>query len=255
MNDWVKNIPLIDVHVHVGFSSPDWWAGDELLKMQRDENLDYLLCMADLGLKEKLIQLAEHNPDKIGILPYFNSTDPEELKGAESMLQDYPELVKGLKIHPAGYGYQVSLETVGEVFRLANEYNVMVQTHTGAENNEAAMFLPLMEEYPETTLILHHAFPVQDACHVAGSFKNVFVDTSYTVDNREAQLYMLNRLGKEKILYAIDGIQWFPKDEQGEYIPQFRKRAAEMIPWYKNDRDVIEHIYYKNAANLLNLEL
>jgi len=251
----LENIPLIDVHVHVGFSSLNWWAGDELLKIQRDENLDYLLCMADLGQKDELIKLAEENPDKIGILPYFNSTDPKELKAAEDMLVSHPEQVKGLKIHPAGYKYNVSLETVGEVFRLANEHNVMVQTHTGAENNEAAMFLPVMEKYPDTQLILHHAFPIQDACRVAESFENVFVDTSYTVDNREAQLYLLNRLGKEKILYAIDGIQWFPKDETGEYIPQFRKRAAEMIPWYKNDRDVIEHIYYKNAVKLLSLEI
>jgi predicted TIM-barrel fold metal-dependent hydrolase len=255
MNDWIENISLIDVHVHVGFSSRNWWVGDELLKMQRDERLDYILCMADLGLKEKLIRLAKENPDQIGILPYFNSTDQEELKTVESMLRDYPELVKGLKIHPAGYKYQVSLETVGEVFRLANEYDVMVQTHTGAENNEAAMFLPVMEKYPDTKLILHHAFPIQDACRVAESFENVFVDTSYTVDNREAQLYMLNRLGKEKILYAIDGIQWFPKGEQGEYIPQFRSRAKEMLPWYKNDRDAVEHICYKNAAKLLNLKV
>jgi len=248
-------IPLIDVHVHVGFSPRNWWAGDELLNMQREENLDYLLCMADLGLKDELIKFAEENSEKIGVLPYFNSTDPEELKAAESMLVSHPGLVRGLKIHPAHYKYQVSLETVGEVFRLANEYDVMVQTHIGAENNEAAMFLPVMEKYPDTKLILHHAFPINDACQIAESFKNVFVDTSYTVDNREAQLYMLNRLGKEKILYAIDGVEWFPKDENGAYIPQFRNRAKEMLPWYKNDRDAIEHIYYKNAAKLLNLKI
>ena len=248
-------IPLIDVHVHVATSSDNIWAGDELLKMLQDENLRYLLCMARLERKNELLRLARENPDKIGILPYFNPTDPEEFKTAESMLKDHPERVKGLKIHPAAHHYFVSLDTVDAVFRLANEYDVIMETHTGAETNEAAMFLPLMEKYPDTKLILHHAFPLQDACRVAESFQNVFVDTSYTIDNRESQLYMLNRLGKEKILYAIDGIFWFPKDENGQFIPQFRKRAAEMLPWYKNDRDVIEHIYYKNAAKLLNLKI
>ena len=231
------------------------WLGNELLEMQREEPLAYALCISDLGLKDEMIQMAEEHSGKIGVLSYFNPTNPDELKGAESFLKNHPKQVKGLKIHPAGHGYNVSLETVGEVFRLANEYNVMVQTHTGAENNEAAMFLPVMKKYPDTQLILHHAFPIQDACQVVESFENVFVDTSYTIDNREAQLYLLNRLGKEKILYAIDGIFWFPKDENGKYIPQFRKRAQEMLSWYKNDRDVIEHIYYKNAAKLLGLNL
>jgi len=251
----LDNIPLIDVHVHVGFPFCDKWLGDELWKMQKEERLNYLLCIAGLGLKDELLRFAEEHSDHVGILPFFNSTESEDLKEVESMLQNHPERVKGLKIHPAYYNYHVSLETVGEVFRLANEYNVIVETHTGAETNEAAMFLPVMEKYPDTKLILHHAFPIQDACRVAESFENVFVDTSYTVDNRESQLYMLNRLGKEKILYAVDGIFWFLKDEKGEFIPEFRKRAKRLFAWYKNDRDVIEHVCYKNAAKLLNLEL
>ncbi len=251
----IDKIPLVDVHVHVGFPFCDRWLGSELLKMQQAENLDYLLCMADLDSKDRLIQLAEEHPNHIGILPFFNSTVPEEVKVVESMLKDHPSLVRGIKIHPAYFNYTASMETVGEVFRLANQYNVLIETHTGAETNEAAMFLPLLDKFPETKLILHHGFPIQDACQVAESFKNIFLDTSYTVDNREAQLYMLNRLGKEKILYAIDGIFWFPKNEQGELIPQFRKRARELFPWYKNDQDVMEHVCYKNAEKLLDLKI
>ncbi len=251
----INEIPLIDVHAHadmnMGKGQPRKWFGDELLEIQKLENMPYMLYLA----KEidKVISLAKTNKDKIGAVPWVNPIDEANMKFAEDRIKNNLDVIKGIKIHPAGSGFFVSEDTVSEVFRIANDYNLLIITHTGAEHNQSFMFKPLMEKFPDTKLLLSHCFPIHEACEMVESFNNIFVDTSYTVDNREAQLYLLNRIGKEKIIYSVDGPFWFPKNEVGKYIPQYRQRAKEMLSWYKNDRDAIEHIYYKNAKELLKL--
>ncbi len=252
----IDNIPIIDLHVHAdtnkGKNLPRKWFGNEVLEIQKQEKMPYMLYLAQNI--EKVMELAQKNPDKIGAVPWVNPLDTANMKLAKDQIKNNIAITKGIKIHPAGHDYFVSLETLDEVFRIANENNLLVITHTGAENNESISFKPLMDKYPKTKLLLSHSFPIHEACEMAESYDNIYLDTSYTVDNREAQLYLLNRIGKEKITYSLDGPFWFPKDENGDYIPQYRNRAKEMLAWYKNDQDAIEHIFYKNAMRILNLK-
>jgi len=251
----IENIPLIDLHVHADSRSKGGeriWLGEEVLELQNKEKMPYVLYLATHF--DKVIKLAKANPNKVGAVLWVNPLDNKIMEEAEEKIKNNSDVVKGIKIHPAGHGYFVSLDTLNEVFRIANENNLVIVTHTGAENNEAGMFRPLMEKYPNTKLLLSHSFPIHEACEMVEDFENVYVDTSYTVDNREAQLYLLNRIGKEKITYSVDGPFWFPKNDKGKYVSQFRNRAKEMCAWYKNDQDAIEHIFYKNAMRILDLK-
>lgn len=253
----INAMPLIDIHAHAEIFDPktkkNSFAGEELYALQKKDQVNYMLYLSLDFIQ--MITLACKHPKEIGAVLWINPCNAKEQQQAESLIKKYPDQIKGIKIHPAFHKYYVSKTILESTFRLVNDYNLLLVSHTGAEDSEAGLFRPLLKKFPDTKLILSHVFPLHESIFLIQEFKNVYADTSYTVDNRESQLYLLNHVGKEKILYGIDGPHFFPLDEKGRRIPQFRKRAIEMAPWYKNNPDVIEHIYFKNAARLLNLEI
>lgn len=245
--------PLIETHCHIDFSD-DFVFAEEILALQQKENIAYALLLAGRDqqfrtITEQLFPFRE----RAGLLLFIH---PEKHKMADlkPLLTDYPQFIRGFKLHPSGMGFKAGLETLNELFALANEYDLLVATHTDiSENSQAGLFRPVMDRYPDTKLILYHAFPFDQALDVASTFENVYIDTSYTAWNAEFQRRALRELGKEKILFGIDSPLGFPKDPAGNWLPHYRDAASEVTEFYRNDPDVVAHVMYKNAARLLHL--
>ncbi len=245
--------PLIETHCHIDWADGSFFA-DEVLALQKQEGLRYALLLGgcDQNFRAVAEKLAPHQ-DRAGLMLYIHPDQhtAEELK---PLLEDYPQLIRGFKLHPSGMDFRVGLETLDWLFALANQYDLRVLSHTdSSENSQAGLFRPLMERYPQTQLILAHAFPFEQALDVASSFDRVYIDTSYTAWNADFQKQALRVLGKEKILFGIDSPIGFKKDEGGKYLPHYREAAAEVAAFYDNDPDVVDFVLFKNAARLLKL--
>jgi len=245
--------PLIETHCHIDGRDGSVFA-EEMLALQALENLQYALL---LGGRDQNFRAAAEMllpfQDRAGLMLFIHP-DKHAAEELKPLLAEYPQLIRGFKLHPSGMGFRADLETLDWLFALANETDLLVVSHTDkSENSQAGLFRPLMERYPQTKLVLCHAFPFEQALDVASSFKNVYIDTSYTAWNAEFQRRALRELGKEKILFGIDSPWGFPKDEDGRYLPHYRAAATEVAAFFNNDPDVVAHVMYKNAARLLNV--
>lgn len=229
---------LIEVHSHI-LQGPG-------LEIIRRERLAYVISMARPA---ELIHVQRHR-DLMGACVWLDAKEKDHLQVARKSLADYPEIMHGFKLHPAGDNYTVTYDRLAGLFELANDRNLMIQSHTAAETCNAAKFAPLLQKFPKTKLVLIHGFPAEEAFKVASSFENVYIDNSYTAWGRAYQEAALKAVGKTRLLFGIDSPGGFP-ERNGAPLPHFRDASAEVAAFYGNDRDVIEHVFYKNALRLL----
>ncbi len=242
---------LIETHCHIDNRSGGFYA-QEILNLLELENIDYALLLGGRDQYfQKVIDFLLPYHKKIGLLLFVNPLENKKEELAK-LIKEYPQLIKGFKFHPSFHEFKVSLETCEYIFQLANEHNIIINSHTDiSENSNSENFRPLLEKYPKTKLILSHAFPFDAALDLASKFENVYIDTSYTAWNKEFQQKALKVLGKEKILYGIDSPIGFEKDEEGEFLPHYRDAAYEVSEFFNFDEDIIPYVMYKNAEKIL----
>ena len=242
---------LIETHCHIDNVSGESYA-QKILNLLKLENIDYALLLGGRNQDfQKVIDFLSPYHKKVGLL-LFIEPDKHNKSDIAKLIENNNRIIKGFKFHPSFHGFKVSVETCEYIFQLANEYNIIINTHTDiSENSNSENFRPLLEKYPKTKLILSHAFPFDSALDLASKFENVYIDTSYTAWNKEFQQRALKILGKEKILYGIDSPIGFKKDEKGEFLPHYREAAYEVAEFYNYDENVIPYIMYKNAEKIL----
>lgn len=116
--------------------------------------------------------------------------------------------MKGLKLHPVGYGLHPGNELTIKLINRAAELNAPTLFHCGDE--EYTLPLQIAEaakKCPEATIILGHMggyFHVQDAIRVAEKYPNIILETSampYPYLIKEA----VRRIGAKRLLFASDG--------------------------------------------------
>lgn len=239
----LDNIPAIDVHSHI--ETPD------LVDLLRAERMTYALVMAHDN--RKVLKLASQHPDLLGVLIWVLPPFRDWYDEAVHLLDEYPTLIKGLKIHPAWDGYSAEPELLEGLFSLANERNLLIETHTEAGSCNSARFAPLMAAFPRTKLILIHSFPADEAFELVNAYPNVYIDTSFTAWGRDFQQKALAAIGKEKIMMGLDSPLGFPYTREGKPLPHFRQAVKEIAAFYDNDPDVVEHVMHKNARRLLGM--
>jgi predicted TIM-barrel fold metal-dependent hydrolase len=233
-----RTTPLIEAHSHI--------LTEQGVELAKQERLAYLLVMA----RPKEIAFIQKHKDLMGACVWLNAGQKGHLQEARDSLREYPEIMKGFKLHPAGDGYTVTCDLLEGLFELANERDLMIQSHTEAGACNAAKFAPLLEKFPKTKLVLVHGFPAEEAFKVVNAFENVYIDNSYTAWGQAYQQAALKAVGKKKLLFGIDSPEGFPS-QGGRLLPHFRDAASEVAAFYGNDRDVVEHVFYKNALRLL----
>lgn len=243
----VRNIKIVETHCHIDWEGDDKM--EELVALQRDENLSYVFQISKNF--EALLSLVRQNKDFCTAVPWVMPTHENYLEEFDSVYKNNKELIKAIKIHPSMDSFEISIDLLKPLFNYANENDLVIVTHTD-NKAKSSFFNPLMELYPQTKLVLYHASPWQEALDLISLYPNVYMDMSYLAWNKEFQQMAVKTVGKEKILFGIDSPIGF-KTEKGKLLPHYREAAIEIADFYDNDKDVVEHIFYKNAERLFNL--
>jgi predicted TIM-barrel fold metal-dependent hydrolase len=237
----VDTVPLVEMHGHI--------ADDQGMDLVRQERLSYILIMSS---PQQLPWIARYR-QVAGACVWLNPTESDHLAVAKRALNDHPEIVKGFKLHPPAGRYRVSYDLLAGLFELANTKGLMIQSHTEKESCNAALFQPLMEKFPQTTLLLIHGYPAEETFALVNAYPHVYVDNSYTAWGEKYQRAALKAVGKRKIVYGIDSPEGFPS-EGGRLRPHYRQAAREIAAFYRQDPDVISHVFYRNAQRILKME-
>jgi predicted TIM-barrel fold metal-dependent hydrolase len=235
-------MPIIETHCHVGWVT-------NIVELQQTEKLRYALLID--GDWARVIALVREDLEHRGALLAYNPTkqSTEDLRQAISANKD---AVKGIKLNPSADNYKPGLEALDSVFALANETGVIVVTHTDS-STRSGLFGPVLEKYPRTTLILYHACPMDEAFALVNKYRNAYIDVSFTAFNKELQQAALKQIGRKKIVFGIDSPLGFP-EKDGRCLPHYRDAAREVGAFYGDDKDVVEHVLYKNAMRILKLK-
>ena len=242
----VDHVKLVDAHGHIETA-----AGVALMRRER---LSYALIMSR---RPATFELARANKDLMGICVWLDPLEKDCLAPARAALREYPDVVKGLKFHPAGK-YRVTPELFMPLFAFANDHGLMIQCHTMAPGDgndwcSAGLFRPLLERFPATKLVLVHGTPAEEAFALMQAFEHVYGDVSYTAWGRPYAQKALRLARRDRILFGIDSPVGFPKNAAGELQPHFRDAAREVAEFYDNDPAWLDGIFWRNAEGLLGL--
>jgi predicted TIM-barrel fold metal-dependent hydrolase len=238
----IDTIPAIEMHSHI--VDPDGIA------VLRDERIAYALVMTKNNLLA--FDVARKNSDILGALLWLDPTAPGYCLAAEAALGEHADIVKGFKLHPDIDRYDVTFDALEGVFALANERRMMIQAHTGGGGCNAARFAPLLAAHPETTLVLLHGHPADEAWALARSFPNVYVDLSATAWGKDYQSRAVRAVGKTRIVMGLDSPEGFPT-HRGRVLPHFRDAMRQIASFYDHDADILEHVFYENGRRMLGL--
>jgi len=237
-----STIPLIETHCHTGWES-------NIIELQKTENLRYALLIDDNW--PRVIALARKDLAHRGALLALNPTK-QSIDELRKVIMDNRDAVKGIKLNPSADAYTADMTTLDSVFALANEMGVILVTHTDA-SSPAGRFGPVLAKHPRTTLILYHACPMDEAFALVKKYHNVYIDVSFTAFNKDLQQAALKQTGRKKIVFGIDSPLGFPQKD-GRCLPHYRDAAAEVGAFYGHDKDVVEHVLYRNAMHMLKLK-
>lgn len=219
--------------------------------MQR-ECLSYALIMSK---NPATFALARAHKDLMGICVWLDPLDKDCLATACTARREYPDVIRGLKFHPAGK-YRITPELFTPLFAFANDHSLMIQCHTMAPDQandwcSAGLFRPLLEQFPATKLVLVHGTPAEEAFALMQAFEHVYVDVSYTAWGRPYAQKAMRLARRDRILFGIDSPVGFPKNAAGEVQPHFRAAAREVAGFYDHDPAWLDGIFWRNAEGLL----
>ncbi len=214
----MPDIEVFDAHFHYGAS----FGASDPTKFKRDwldtHEVSGILCCTDLAcgheefervngpLLEMSTQLGR---DVLPLLAMVHLNAPQWQEHAKRWFDRYPTLV-GIKIHPPVSKYRLSAELLDPLFDFAMERKLCLASHTTPiPGLSSADFHDSLCRRPETTLILYHASPHEQAAYLAEAFANVYVEPSWL--GFFPSLFQLTRKlgGWRKLLGGTDGPGWF----------------------------------------------
>ena len=207
---------IIDAHTHIQEIKGSSWDSppERLIKLMDRAGIEKSIVMtySDMpGSSDELLRYVADAVNKYpGRLIGFARLNPCYGPLAEELLTlSITKLgMKGLKLHPVGYGLHPAKDLTINLIKKAAELNAPTLFHCGDEEYT----LPLQigeaaKRCPEATIILGHMggyFHVQDAIRMAEKYPNIILETSampYPYLIREA----VDRVGVKRVLFASDG--------------------------------------------------
>jgi predicted TIM-barrel fold metal-dependent hydrolase len=255
-----NDIPIIDVHTHIGrlpgvvgeaFTPADlcYIAEREGVRFMLTSSASVTTVSQRLGTLEA-VEMVRSHPEKLGGMLWINPHDP-------AWQEDVPLAVEnrfyGVKIHPVLDHYAVSQPALEAVFACAREHHWPILTHTDVDGSPmgAAPYEPLIRAFPDVTLILAHLR--QGSIPLAKRYDNVFVDTTY-MDSITVEVGVY-ALGPEKILFGTDAAEGF---DVGHPVARERPRRsyAGIIASYRQrgiPDSALEKILSGNARRIFGI--
>lgn len=166
---------------------------------------------------------------------------------------DFEELcsfgLKGVKLHPDIQKIPIDDERCQKIYRLC-QGKIPVLIHTGDyryDYSNPLRMKKMLEEFPECTFIGAHfgGWSVQsEAVKLLAGYPNFYVDTSSSLFDVsfDTVKMLINRYTPEKILFATD----YPLGNMAKELEIIKKAV--------DDKDSLERILYKNAAELFKIK-
>lgn len=154
----------------------------------------------------------------------------------------------GIKIHPQQHMYEIR-DRGDEVFAFAAEREALVLTHSGHPGSFPEDFVPFVNRYPKTTLILAHLGNSTDENpnHQVHALKraqhgNVYIDTSSKMSMNSGLIeWAVAEVGADRLLFGTDTPLYFTPCQKAR------------IEYAEIDEAAKKAILYENAQRLLKL--
>jgi predicted TIM-barrel fold metal-dependent hydrolase len=254
------DIPIIDVHTHIGRLPGvvgEFFTPEDLLYICAHEGVRKMLVSSATATTVsqhagtlETVAMVQRGDDHLGGMLWINPHDP-------TWREDVPLAVQhgfyGIKIHPVLDHYAVTRQALDEVFACARQNNWPILTHTDVDGTSmsAECYWPLIQAYPDVTLILAHlrlgAIPIARRC------ENVYLDTTY-MDAITVEVGVA-ALGPSKIVFGSDAAEGFDVGHPPAN-PRPRRSYAGLVAGLR-ERGISEsdltRILYQNAAAIFHL--
>lgn len=185
------------------------------------------------------------------IIP-FGSLHPDTKNFTEEIEFLKKNNIKGIKLHPEYQQFMADDTSMYPIYEEILSQNLIVLFHAGKDPWPAIC----MGGYPERLKNVVKNFPRLKivAAHMGGwrmwdevleilAGENLYIDTSAVIKELNPDLFIkiLNKHGSDKILFGTDS-PWFSQKENINYINNLEISVEQK-----------EHIFYKNALNVLGL--
>jgi hypothetical protein len=159
------------------------------------------------GVHDDIARLSEEHPGRIyGLASLSPHQQPSAYKAEIRRCVEDLSFV-GVKAHAIGHAINPRSRDARLVFETAAELNIPVMVHTGhgVPFAEPAMWIPLAQDFPETTVILAHAgAPGYTGVAVVAAqvSPNIMLETSWVSPHDLARA--IRTLGPERVMFGSD---------------------------------------------------
>lgn len=272
------NTKIIDTHVHVGGDVLDFKMTEEMVVRLFDYyNVDYVIlsncdcveadhkqqilpadkqiCQVD-GLK-RVLDFAKKYEGKVGIAPFIKPVTEGLTDELKKMILDNREYIKAIKIHPYHSNISPADERCFPYWKLAEELDVPVVSHTGGcEAASPANLAKAAGIFPNVNFVMVHmglGTDNSEALDMLGKHDNLYGDTTWVP--MKTTVEAIKRYGSHRIVFGtdapIDGPDTYAVNRAGQ--PSMYHEYFYELPGLI-DREAYECLMWKNAVSLFRLQ-
>lgn len=232
-NNSLKSCNIIDAHAHIGplaaYYNPETTL-EEIIRLM-DKTGIRVICATGMDClnnnvvegNERIFRAIQEFPDRI--LGYC-TVNPWNIAEMESELKKYkccPGFI-GIKIHPSDHNYPVTGENYKLVWECAQEYNLVVLSHTWADGPTCPpeSFAGVLEKYPDMKLLLGHSgglyYGYEQCYRLVREFPNVYMELCGCEGSRTWLATVLDRVPYGKVVFGTDQVFHDPRYLLGRVI-------------------------------------
>jgi len=246
-----NNIPIIDCHVHIGkdFDNTSYLI-DDLLKDMKRSNIKKSIIFPfndiNKGINFTKInsKMLKYSVDSTKVIPFFRLNP--NLAWKNEFKNRVVEGFKGLKLHPVSQKFDLLDKNVLEVYKFAEESNIIILFHTGfSMSNIGEKLNKISKQFPNLKIILGHSvfIDIEQAFKLLKNNKNIFFDIS-TVKGYDLYKILLE-ISHKKILFGSDASYYRQSQQLRNLFKYFKVCGI--------TQNQATDILYNNTAKLLNL--
>ena len=190
-----------------------------------------------------------------GMIIPFGTVHPDASDVEEELYRIKSLGLKGVKFHPDYQGFFLFEEKMKPVFKICEALELPVIIHMGYDPVSPLVrhampyhLIAINEAFPKLKIIGAHLcgmYAWDEVLHYLCGRKNIWFDTSYLageIDPKQITA-VIKKHGAEKILFGSD-CPW--------HTPKMERELIETLPITEAEK---ERIYWKNAAELLEISL
>ncbi|MFN4227934.1 MAG: amidohydrolase family protein [Candidatus Ratteibacteria bacterium] len=215
----IENLPVIDIHCHMGLFFGSHMPYTEPEKMaQRMEISGIKLCVfahhyslfePEIGNKI-VVDIVRKFPNKFK--GYFSVNPHYNLKNDIKNYEKNNDIFVGFKLLPDYHRVPLSDKRYKNIFDFADEKESIILTHTWGNSVYTGdkEVEKILKKYKKIKLILGHSLhgTWDKAVEIIKNYENVYLELCAVIDERGIIEKIISEIGSDKILFGTD-FPWF----------------------------------------------